>query len=79
MTLRVLDAPGLAGGNRASLARAERSLSLARWCFTTERNSYRYPVDWQLPSPSEGRFTYELQRWCLLALECTKQIIAATR
>ena len=67
MSLRVLHAPGLAGGNPACLARAERELGLASWCLTTEPNPYRYPVDEQLPGPSHGRLAYELQRWRLLA------------
>ncbi len=65
--LRVLHAPGLAGGNPASLARAERALGLHSWCLTTEPNPFNYAVDEQLPGPGQGRLGYELQRWRLLA------------
>ncbi len=67
MTLRILHAPGLAGGNPASLARAERALGLESWCLTNEPNPYHYPVDEVLPGPAQGRFRYELQRLSLLA------------
>lgn len=67
MTLRVLHAPGLAGGNPANLARAERAIGLDSWCLTNEPNPFRYAVDEQLPGPGEGRLAYELQRWRLLA------------
>ena len=62
MTLRVLHAPGLAGGNPARLARAERELGLASWCLTNEPNPYGYPVDEQLAPLSDGRLRYEWQR-----------------
>lgn len=67
MTLRVLHAPGIVGGNPGNLARAERALGLASWCLTNEPNPRCYPVDEQVPGPSEGRLRYELQRWRLLA------------
>jgi glycosyltransferase involved in cell wall biosynthesis len=67
VTLRILHAPGIAGGNPASLARAERALGLASWCLTDEPNSYGYAVDEQVPGPAQSRACYEMQRWKLLA------------
>ncbi len=66
MSLRVLHAPAIVGGNAGCLARAERALGLASWCLTNEPNNRQYPVDEQVRGPAEGRLRYELQRWRLL-------------
>jgi glycosyltransferase involved in cell wall biosynthesis len=66
MTLRVLHAPALVGGNPARLADAERKLGLASRCISFHANPFGYPVDEQLDTPAQGRFAFELQRWRLL-------------
>ena len=62
MSIRVLHAPGIAGGNAAELARAERSLGLDSHCVAFDDNPMGYVVD-ESVSPSRGRLRFELARW----------------
>lgn len=66
MVIRVLHVPGIAGGNPAELARAERALGLDSWCVALDSNPMAYAVD-ECHSPQDlGRFGLEAMRWRLL-------------
>lgn len=62
MTLRVLHAPGIAGGNAAELARAERVIGLDSHCVAFDPNPLGYDVD-EAIDPAHGRLRYEIARW----------------
>ncbi|MBL8377373.1 MAG: glycosyltransferase family 1 protein [Burkholderiales bacterium] len=62
MTLRVLHAPGIAGGNAAELARAERAIGLDSHCVAFDPNPLGYEVD-EVIDPQRGRLRFELARW----------------
>lgn len=66
MAIRVLHVPGIAGGNPAELARAERALGLDSWCVALDANPMAYAVD-EAHSPQQlGRLGLEAMRWRLL-------------
>lgn len=66
MAIRVLHVPGIAGGNAAELARAERAIGLDSWCVALDANPMGYEVDERHFPQKFGRFGFELLRWRLL-------------
>ena len=66
MAIRVLHVPGIAGGNPAELARAERALGLESWCVALDANPMGYPVDESHSPRDMGRLGLEAMRWRLL-------------
>jgi glycosyltransferase involved in cell wall biosynthesis len=65
VTLRVLHAPHLVGGNPPSLARAERALGVASWCVALEEHPFGYACDEVLRRTGESRLRREYRRWKL--------------
>ena len=66
MAIRVLHVPGIAGGNAAELARAERAIGLDSWCVALDANPMGYEVDERHSPQKFGRLGFELMRWRLL-------------
>ena len=65
VTLRVLHAPYLVGGNPPNIARAERALGIESWCVSLAEHPFGYPCDEVLWRPGEARVAREYRRWKL--------------
>jgi glycosyltransferase involved in cell wall biosynthesis len=65
MSLRVLHAPYLVGGNPSNLARAERSLGASSWCVSLGPNPFGYACDEVAWRQRETWLTREWRRWAL--------------
>lgn len=65
MTLRVLHAPHLVGGNPPTIARAERMLGVDSWCVSLAEHPFGYPCDEVLWRTGEPRVVREYRRWKL--------------
>jgi glycosyltransferase involved in cell wall biosynthesis len=65
VTLRVLHAPYLVGGNPPNIARAERALGIESWCVSLSEHPFGYPCDEVLWRTGETRLVREYRRWKL--------------